>query len=49
MILNGHINPAKMIEFEIPQVLMAGMRSSLRAATDAPAQNLHGKRFSVIK
>ena len=49
MILNGYINPSKMIAFQIPQALMTGMRSSLRAATDKSSESLHSKRFSVIK
>ena len=34
MIFNGHVDSSKMIEFVIPQSLIAGMRSSLRAATN---------------
>lgn len=34
MIFNGHVDSSKMIEFVIPQSLIAGMRPSLRAATN---------------
>ena len=34
LIFNGHVDPAKMIEFVIPQSLIEGMRSRLRAASD---------------
>lgn len=49
MILNGCIDPSKMIEFQIPQVLIDGMRSSLRAATEESPEGLRSSRFSVIK
>ena len=49
MILNGYINPSKMIEFQIPQVLMTGMRSSLRAATGESPESPLSNRFTVIK
>ena len=49
MILNGQVNPSKMVEFQIPQVLVEGMRSSLRAATDEPPGGIRSNRFSVFK
>ena len=49
MILKGYVNPSKLIEFQIPQVLMNGMRSSLRAATEESSEGLRSNRFSVIK
>jgi hypothetical protein len=49
MILNGYVNPSRLIEFQIPQVLMRGMRSSLRAAAEESSEGLRSDRFSVIK
>jgi len=49
MILNGHVSPSKMIEFQIPQTLIDGMRSSLREATEGSPGELRSTRFSVIK
>lgn len=49
MILNGYINPSKMIVFQIPQVLMGGMRSSVRAGAKELPGDLGSSRFSVIK
>lgn len=49
MILNGKVNPSKMVEFQIPQVLIEGMRSSLRAATDGPPGGIRSNRFAVFK
>lgn len=49
MILNGYINPPKMIEFQIPEALMGGMCSSLRAATKELPGDSGSSRFSVIK
>jgi len=49
LILNGRVDPSRMIEFPIPQALMHGMRSSLREAAETSAGNPGGSRFSVIK
>jgi len=49
MILNGYVDPSRMIEFLIPQVLMEGMRSSLRAAAEESPAGRRGSLFSVIK
>lgn len=49
MILNGHVNPTKMIEFQIPQVLIDRMRSSLRAVADAPAGERRASKFTIVK
>lgn len=49
MILNGHVNPTKMIEFQIPQVLIDSMRSSLKAAVDEPASDRRAGKFTVVK
>jgi len=49
MISNGQVNPSKMIEFQIPQALIEGMRSSLRAATDEPPSGIRRNRYSVFK
>ena len=48
MVLNGHVDPGKMIEFQIPQALVNGMRDSLRAATDVAAGGRRDSRFSVF-
>ena len=49
MILNGHVDPTKMIEFQIPQVLIDGMRSSLRAVADEPPVTRKVSKFSIVK
>jgi hypothetical protein len=49
MVLNGHVDPGKMIELQIPQVLIDGMRSSLQAAAAEPAGGRRDGRYSVIK
>ena len=49
MIANGQVNPSKMIEFQIPQPLIEGMRSSLRAVSDEPLSNIRSVPLSVFK
>ncbi len=49
MVLNGHVDPGKMIELQIPPVLMDGMRASLRAAADERSGARRDDRFSVFK
>jgi len=49
MVLNGHVDPGKMIELQIPQALIDGMRSSLRAVADEPSGSKRESRFSVFK
>ena len=49
MILNGHVNPTKMIELQIPPVLFESMRASLRAAVDEPSGAQRTSKFTVVK
>jgi hypothetical protein len=49
MVLNGHVDASKMIELQVPQVLMDGMRESLRAAADESLSSPRRSRFSVFK
>jgi hypothetical protein len=49
MILNGHVDPGKMIELQIPRALIDGMRASLRAAANESSGGRKQDRFSVFK
>ena len=49
MILNGHVDPGKMIELEIPRAMLDGMRASLRAAADESSGGRQENRFSIFK
>ena len=48
MVLNGHVDPGKMIEFQLPQILMEAMRPSLRAAANEPLSSRRGSSFSIV-
>lgn len=51
MILNGHVDPAKMIEFKLPKGLIDGMRASLHAAAESDARGgvrATSTRFTII-
>ena len=48
MVLNGHVDPGKMIEFQIPQTLMEAMRPSLQAAANEPLSKRRGSSFSIV-
>ncbi|MDH3351692.1 MAG: hypothetical protein OEM51_09095 [Gammaproteobacteria bacterium] len=51
MILNGHVDPSKMIEFRIPQLLIDGMRATLRASANSDGNgnaNARAGRFTII-
>lgn len=49
MVSNGHVDPGKMIELQIPQALIDGMRPSLRAAADESSGGRRDDRFSVFR
>ena len=49
MVLNGHVDAGKMIELQIPQVLMDGMRTALEVVANAPASAERPSRFTIIK
>jgi hypothetical protein len=49
MVLNGHVDAGKMIELQIPQVLMDGMRTALEVVANAPASVERPSRFTIIK
>ena len=48
MVLNGHVDPGKMIEFQLPQNLMEAMRPSLQAAANEPLSRRRGTSFSIV-